>query len=91
MKGNRYLGYSVVCLTYNKMYESIKYASKITRTEERSISRCCRGLIDYTTNLEKTKLQWMFSQDYIEKYGEDAYWNLHRSTQDFYTKDWMEE
>lgn len=91
MKNSKYLEYPVVCLTYRKVYDSIKYASKITRTNREDISKCCRSIIPNTTNLERTTLEWMFAQDYIEEYGEEAYWELFRCTQDFYTKDWMGE
>lgn len=91
MIGSNQFGHSVVCLTYNKVYDSIRYASKITRTNREDISKCCRGLKPYTINLEKTKLAWMYSKDYIEKYGEEAFWKLHRSTQDFYINDIWED
>lgn len=81
----------VVCLTYRKWYPSIRYASKITRTDDENIARACKRVIEHTVNLEGTKLQWMFKEDYIALYGEDSFWNLHRATQDFYTNDMEEE
>ena len=81
----------VVCLTYRKWYPSISYASKVTRTDKDNIAKACKKVIEHTVNLEGTKLQWMFKDEFIEVCGEDNFWNLHRATQDFYTNDMEEE
>lgn len=81
----------VVCVTYNKWYDSTSYASKVTNTSREQIIKCCNGKIPHTSNETKTKLVWMYLEDFIEKYGEDAFWNLHRTTQDFYTNNYLEE
>ena len=81
----------VVCLTYRKWYPSISYASKVTRTDKDNIAKACKKVIEHTVNLEGTKLQWMFKDEFIEVHGEDNFWNLHRATQDFYTNDMEEE
>lgn len=81
----------VVCLTYRKWYPSISYASKVTRTDKDNIAKACKKVIEHTVNLEGTKLKWMFKDEFIEVYGEDNFWNLHRATQDFYTNDMEEE
>ena len=61
----------VVCLTYRKWYPSISYASKVTRTDKDNIAKACKKVIEHTVNLEGTKLQWMFKDEFIEVYGED--------------------
>lgn len=81
----------VVCLTYRKWYPSISYASKVTRTDKDNIAKACKKVIEHTVNLEGTKLEWMFKEDYLKEFGEDNFWNLHRATQDFYTNDMEEE
>ena len=81
----------VVCLTYRKWYPSISYASKVARTDKANIAKACKKVIEHTINLEGTKLKWMFKDEFIEVYGEDNFWNLHRATQDFYTNDMEEE
>lgn len=79
--------HEIVCLTYKKVYPSISYASKITRTDIKAIQKCVSCFKEYTVNDERTKLEWMCAEMFKECYGEDAYWKLHRTTQDFYTND----
>lgn len=82
---------AVVCLTYFKWYESIQYASKVTNTTREQIIDCCKGRIPYTINEYNTKLEWVYKEDFVALHGEDAFWELHRTTQDFYTNDIRED
>lgn len=81
----------VVCLTYCKWYDSISYASKLTNTTREQIINCCKGKQAYTTNEYGTKLEWMYVDTFVEHFGEEAFWDLFRTTQDFYVNEVEED
>lgn len=84
MRNLKFKATKVVCLEYNKIYESIQLAQKITGCCERSIRKCCKGTLKGCYNKYGGKIRWMYLDDYIEKYGNDAVNKLHSTSSDFY-------
>ena len=80
----RYRHVPVVCLEYNKVYESIELASKLTGCVRTSIAKCCTGERKSCYNLQGRKLRWMYAKEYADKYGLDALLELHSTSSDFY-------
>lgn len=74
----------VVCLDYNKIYESVSLASKLTGCARTSIAKCCTGERISCYNLQGRRLKWMYAKDYADKYGLDALLELHSTSSDFY-------
>ena len=80
----RYRHVPVVCLEYNKVYESIELAGKLTGCARTSIAKCCTGERKSCYNLQGRKLHWMYAKDYADKYGLDALLELNSTSSDFY-------
>lgn len=74
----------VVCLEYNKVYESTSLASALTGCCRQSISMCCAGTRKSCYNALGRKLTWMYAKDFVDKYGLDALLELHSTSSDFY-------
>lgn len=74
----------VVCLDYNKIYESVSLASKLTGCCRQSITKCCMGKLKGCYNYLGGKLRWMYLDDYIQIHGERATLELHSTSSDFY-------
>ena len=51
----------VICITHNKVFESIKEAGKFYKVDASCISKCCKGIVSHTKNL-----QWMDYEDYLK-------------------------
>lgn len=84
MKNLWYKTNPVVCLDYNKVYESVSLASKLTGCARTSIAKCCTGERISCYNLQGRRLKWMYAKDYANKYGLDALLELHSTSSDFY-------
>ena len=63
---NNYLSKSVICITTNKIFNTIKEAEKYYNCY--GISRCCNNKSKTAGKLKDgTKLTWMFYEDYIKE------------------------
>ena len=80
----RYRHVPVVCLEYNKVYESIELAGKLTNCNPDCIRHVCKGRQASTKTLLCNKLHWMYAKDYADKYGLDALLELNSTSSDFY-------
>lgn len=67
---------AVVCLDYNRVYESIELAGSITGCNPNCIRHVCRGRQQTTKNGLGIKLRWMYATEYVEMYGVDEILNL---------------
>lgn len=67
---------AVVCLDYDKVYESIELAGAVTGCTPDCIRHVCRGRQQTTKNRLGIKLRWMYATDYLEKYGVDELLSL---------------
>lgn len=72
----KYCRKAVVCLDYNRVYESIGLAGSITGCNPDCIRHVCRGRQQTTKNGLGIKLRWMYATEYVEKYGIDEILNL---------------
>ena len=84
MRNLKFKATKVVCLDYNKVYESIQLAHRLTGCCERSIRKCCKGILKGCYNKYGGKLRWMYYDDYIREHGEESVNNLHSTSKDFY-------
>lgn len=84
MKNLLYKTNPVVCLDYNKVYESVSLASKLTGCNRHSIAKCCNNKRLGCYNSHGRKLRWMYAKDYTEKYGVESLLELHSTSSDFY-------
>ena len=58
----------VICLTTNKIFDSIADASRCTNSNTAGICNCCKGKASYAGSLPNgTCLQWMYYDEYLEK------------------------
>ena len=59
----------VICITTNKIFDSVKQASKFYNIKSYShISRCCAGKLKSCGKLEDgTPLRWMYYKDYLKQ------------------------
>ena len=57
----------VICITTNKIFNSIKEAAKYYSIRESGIQACCSGRYKYSGTLpDGTKLHWMYYEEYIK-------------------------
>lgn len=58
----------VICLTTNKIFETIKSAGKEYGIKSTSrICQVCKGVYDYAGKLaDGTKLKWMYYEDFLK-------------------------
>ena len=58
----------VICITTNKLFDTIKKASKFYNIDNSSITKCCKYKQKTAGKLEDgTRLKWMYYEDYIEQ------------------------
>lgn len=74
----------VVCLDYHKVYEGIALASELTGCNKKSIIHVCKGRRKSCYSSHGRKLHWMYAKDFIDKYGIEAFQELHSTSSDFY-------
>jgi len=59
-------GIKVICITTNKIYNSILEASKDVKIADSCIRRCCIHKQNYAGKLSGQKLHWMYYEDFIK-------------------------
>lgn len=58
---------SVICLTTKKIFEQTKNAGLYYNVKSTSITACCKGKIKSAGKLsDRTKLQWMYYEDFLK-------------------------
>ena len=57
----------IICITENKIFDSIKCAGEYYDLDTSGLVKCCRGKYNTYGKLEDgTKLQWMYYEDYLK-------------------------
>ena len=57
---------AIICITTEKIYDSINEASRQTGVDASGISKCCKRKIKSCGKLNDEKLVWMYYDEYIE-------------------------
>lgn len=55
----------VICMNTNTVYQTSLLASEMLDVNIYGIFRCCNKVRQYTISKDKTKLQWMYYEDYL--------------------------
>ena len=68
LNANKHKRYKkVICITTNKIFDSIANASRFYSINSSDISRCCRGKIHTSGKLsDNTPLKWMYYDKFLE-------------------------
>ena len=71
MKGkNNPSAKSVICVTTNEIFETMKAGAEKYNVQRTSISQCCRGKLKSAGKLNGMKLVWLYYKDYLKMNGE---------------------
>ena len=66
------MGKKIICITTNKVFDTIKESMDFYRVDKSSICECCKGKRKSAGKLKDgTKLQWMNYEEYLKQQNKD--------------------